>query len=560
MTQDQAFSILKTGVSVFLTGEAGSGKTHVVNRYAEYLRSRGIPYAMTASTGIAATHLRGMTIHSWSGVGVHTDIDDEGFKHLSKNRVAIRRIREAKVLVIDEISMLDARAFSLVERMCRHAKGSKSLPFGGLQVVLVGDFFQLPPVSRGEKARFAFESSAWEALATVVCYLSEQHRQEDGPFLEILSAIRRNEVTEEHRRSVGERIIGPDDFPDEELPRLFTHNADVDMINTAALARLPGKACVFRMSTRGSEKPLASLVRGCLSPEQLELKEGATVMFTKNNPDEGYVNGTLGTVIGFESASRLPIVRTRDGESITVEPTEWAVEEGEEIVARIRQLPLKLAWAMTIHKSQGVSLDAAVMDLSRVFEFGQGYVALSRVRTLAGISLTGLSDKAFMTHPDVRERDVLFREASRLAEQSYGSRSEEEIRKDEDAFLLICGARDPASAKASAWQVKQGEQKGESGVKGNQPLLKRRRSDGKKGTRLRHGSGVAKKKSPGEPGRFDEIRKKYPHAYMPWKEDEDKWLRTLHLGGADAESISRMLGRQPGSIRSRIEKLGLGEK
>jgi hypothetical protein len=520
---------------------------------------------MTASTGIAATHLRGMTIHSWSGVGVHTDIDDEGFKHLLKNRVAIRRIREAKALVIDEISMLDARAFSLVDRICRHAKGSKSLPFGGLQVVLVGDFFQLPPVSRGEKSSFAFESSAWEALAPVVCYLSEQHRQEDTAFLEILSAIRRDEVTDTHRETVRARMLGPDDFPDEDLPRLFTHNADVDMINMAALARLPGKACVFRMATRGSEKPLASLVRGCLSPEQLELKEGATVMFTKNNPDEGYVNGTLGTVIGFESTSRLPIVRTRDGESITVEPAEWAVEEGEEIVARIRQLPLKLAWAMTIHKSQGVSLDAAVMDLSRVFEFGQGYVALSRVRTLSGISLLGISERAFMTHPGVRERDILFREASRLAEQSYGSRSEEEIRKDEDAFLLICGAR-PASAKASAWQG-QWERRGEMG---NPPPPKLRRGDGKKGTRLRQGSGVAKKKSTGEPGRpslrqgsgvakFDELRKKYPHAYMPWKEDEDKWLRTLHQGGADAESISRMLGRQPGSIRSRIEKLGLGE-
>ncbi len=123
MTQEQAFSILKTGASVFLTGEAGSGKTHVVNRYAAYLRERGIPYAMTASTGIAATHIRGMTVHSWSGVGVHTDIDEEGFRKLAKNGPAIGRIRSARVLVIDEISMLDARAFSLIERMYRHARG-----------------------------------------------------------------------------------------------------------------------------------------------------------------------------------------------------------------------------------------------------------------------------------------------------------------------------------------------------------------------------------------------------------------------------------------------------
>ncbi len=532
MTQEEALSILRTGASVFLTGEAGSGKTHVVNRYAEYLRSRGISYAMTASTGIAATHLRGMTIHSWSGVGVHTEIDDEGFKHLIKNRVAVRRIRDAKVLVIDEVSMLDARTLSLVERICRQVRGGTSIPFGGLQVVLVGDFFQLPPVSKGEAARFAFESPAWEALRPVVCYLSEQHRQEDSVFLEILSAIRRDEVSASHLSSVRGRLLGPDDFPDEDLPRLFTHNADVDRINMAALARLPGKARIFHMATRGSEKPLSSLVRGCLSPEQLELKEGATVMFTKNNPDEGYVNGTIGTVTGFETSTKFPIVRTRDGESVTAEPTEWALEEGEEIVARIRQIPLRLAWAMTIHKSQGVSLDAAVMDLSRVFEYGQGYVALSRVRTLAGISLIGISDRAFMTHPGVREQDHLFRESSLSAQASYGARNAEETKKDEDAFLVLCGARN------------KGEKRDEAGEKG-----------------MHAGKKKKKKKMPGDPGRYDEIRKKYPHAYMPWKDDEDKWLRTLHRGGADVESVSRMLGRQPGSIRARIEKLDAdGEK
>jgi len=535
MTQDQALAILRTGASVFLTGEAGAGKTHVVNRYADYLRGRGIPYAMTASTGIAATHLRGTTIHSWSGVGVRRDIDDEGFRHLLKNRVAVRRIRETKVLVIDEVSMLDARTFALVERMCRAAKGGTTLPFGGMQVVLVGDFFQLPPVSRDQDsgaARFAFESSAWNVLHPVVCYLSEQHRQEDTAFLEILSAIRRDEVTEEHLRTVRSRLLGEDDVPDEDLPRLFTHNADVDTINTAALGRLPGKARVFRMATRGAEKPLASLIRGCLSPETLELREGAAVMFTKNNPDEGYVNGTIGTVTGFDSSTKFPIVHTRDGESIIVEPADWALEEGEEIVARIRQIPLRLAWAMTIHKSQGVSLDAAVMDLSRVFEFGQGYVALSRVRTLSGISLLGISDQAFMTHPGVREQDRLFREESAAAEVSYGSRSKEEIKKDEEGFLIICGARDKR------------EQKGEMG------------EGGKKGVRLPSGSRTPKGASS---DRYAEIRKKYPHAYMPWKEDEDKWLKRLVSGGSDIDSMSKALGRQPGSIRTRIEKLGLGE-
>ncbi|NTW14805.1 MAG: AAA family ATPase [Candidatus Moranbacteria bacterium] len=527
MTQDQALSILRTGASVFLTGEAGSGKTHVVNRYAAYLRSRGIPYAMTASTGIAATHIRGTTIHSWSGVGANRDMSDEGFEQLVKNRRAVRRIREARVLVIDEVSMLDARVLSLVERMCRRAKGSTSLPFGGLQVVLVGDFFQLPPVSREGASRFAFESSAWDALRPVVCYLHEQHRQEDPAFLSVLSAIRRDEVGEEHLALVRGRILGRDDVPDEDLPVLFSHNADVDGLNAAALDRLPGRSRVFLMAKRGPDKPLEALVRGCLSPERLELKEGASVMFTKNNPDEGYVNGTLGTVIGFDAAKKFPIVRTRDGEAVTVAPAEWLVEEGEEIVARVRQIPLRLAWSITIHKSQGVSLDAAVMDLSRVFEYGQGYVALSRVRTLAGLSLVGLSDRAFATHPSVREKDRLFREESERAERAYGSRSEEEIRKDEEAFLVLCGVSG----------------KKEGGPHG------RAKGTAKKGN--------GKRKAAGAGGGFDEIRKKHPKAYMPWKEDEDKWLRRLFQGGADVKSIAEALGRQPGSIRARMRKLGL---
>ncbi|HWQ59886.1 MAG TPA: PIF1 family DEAD/DEAH box helicase [Candidatus Fimivivens sp.] len=546
MTQDQALSILKTGANVFLTGEAGAGKTHVVNRYAEYLRSRGIAYAVTASTGIAATHIHGMTIHSWSGIGANRELDDEGFRRLVKNRAALRRIRETNVLVIDEISMLDARTLSLVERVCRHAKGT-TLPFGGIQVVLVGDFFQLPPVSRDGAAQFAFESSAWAALDPVVCYLHEQHRQEDPAFLEILSAIRRDEFGETHLELVRKCLLGPDDVPDEDLPVLFSHNTDVDGINAAALDRLPGKAVVFRMATRGPEGPLASLIRGCLSPEKLELKEGASVMFTKNNAEEGYVNGTLGTVIGFDATKKFPIVRTRDGDTVTVAPAEWAVEEGEEIVARIRQIPLRLAWAMTIHKSQGTSLDAAVMDLSRVFEYGQGYVALSRVRTLAGLSLVGLSDRAFLTHPAVRERDLLFREASESAATSYGSRSEDEIRKDEEGFLIICGVQ-PSSAKAPTWQGGKGKM-GKQKTKG--------RKEVKKGVRLPSGSPTPKTAGPGH---YDEIRKTFPKAYTPWKEDEDKWLRRLVQGGADIKSISHTLGRQPGSIRSRIEKLGLGEK
>jgi len=526
MTQEQALSILRAGASVFLTGEAGSGKTHVVNRYAAYLRRRGVPYAMTASTGIAATHIGGTTIHSWSGIGIRSEVDEEGFRNLMKNGASIARIRAASVLVIDEISMLDSRAFSLIERICRRARGGGSLPFGGLQVILVGDFFQLPPVSKGEEARFAFESSAWESLSPVVCYLTEQYRQEDPELLDILSAIRREEVSDTHRERLASRLLGPDDVPDDDLPLLFTHNRDVDRMNGDALSRLPGKAKVFRMMTRGAVGPLSALIRGCLSPEALELKEGASVMFTKNSPDRRYVNGTIGVVTGFDTETRYPVVRTGSGDSILVKPAEWMIEEGEDIVARIRQIPLRLAWSITIHKSQGVSLDAAVMDLSRVFEYGQGYVALSRVRTLSGLSLVGLSEKAFLIHPSVRERDRSFREASIAAERSYGSRVSEKIRSDEEAFLV--------RSRTNQAEERSGKKKSVS--------------------RKRKG------KSAGHPTSLDGIGEKRSKAYSPWKKDEDKWLKRLVLGGADAKSIARILGRESGAIRSRIGKLGLGHK
>ena len=197
MTQEEALSILKLGVNVFLTGEPGSGKTHTINRYIEWLRERSVEPAVTASTGIAATHVGGMTIHSWSGIGVKRDVNDWDVEMIASKEKTAHRIINAKVLIIDEISMLDARTLGSVDkvlRTLRHKTLMPEEPFGGLQIIFVGDFFQLPPVSRGESAQFAFESTAWREANPVVCYLSEQHRQEDGKFIELLNAVRRGEV------------------------------------------------------------------------------------------------------------------------------------------------------------------------------------------------------------------------------------------------------------------------------------------------------------------------------------------------------------------------------
>ncbi len=411
MTQEEALKILKTGASVFLTGDPGSGKTHLVNKYVEYLRSHRIEPAITASTGIAATHIGGLTIHSWSGIGISKNLSLYEIERIAGKSHIEKRLRKTNVLIIDEISMLDADTLSMVEAVCRKARESE-MPFGGMQVVLVGDFFQLPPVSRGdENVRFAFESEAWKELNPAVCYLTEQHRQEDEKFLSVLNAIRQNNFQEEHFLHLNSRMTPYGKAPDG-ITKLFPHNADVDRVNSGELAKLPGEIHGFKMDSRGPRKLVETLAKGCLSPEELNLKKDAVVMFTKNSPRDGFVNGTLGKVIGFDKESGYPIVKTKSGKNIEAEPMDWSVEEQGLVRAKITQIPLRLAWAITVHKSQGMSLDGAVMNLKTVFEYGQGYVALSRVRSLAGLHLLGLNDHALLVHPDILEKDSEFRARS----------------------------------------------------------------------------------------------------------------------------------------------------
>lgn len=437
MTQAEALTILKTGANVYLTGEPGSGKSYTIGRYVEYLRDHEIEPAVTASTGIAATHIHGMTVHAWSGIGINKHLSDYDVDRIATNEYVARRIGKTKVLIIDEISMLDSTTLDLVDRVCREVKRSEE-PFGGIQTILVGDFFQLPPVSKDESVQFAFMADSWKALNPVVCYLHEQHRQDDEKLLNLLSALRADKIAEHHSDYLTERITHFDDIP-EDIPKLFPHNADVDRLNDYALEQLQTDSHVYRMESEGAPALVASLVRSCLSPESLKLKIGAVVMFTKNNPSLGFANGTLGTVTGFDSYGSNPIVETRNGRTIIVEPMEWAIEENGKVRARIVQIPLRLAWAMTIHKSQGVSLDAAVIDLSASFEYGQGYVALSRVRTLPGLYLLGWNEKSLMVHPEILEKDSEFRALSDAAETAFGQLSQPEIQTMEENFILASG-------------------------------------------------------------------------------------------------------------------------
>jgi len=449
MTQEAILNILKTGVNVFLTGEPGSGKTHVVREYVEYLRDRGVVVAVTASTGIAATHLGGITIHSWSGIGIKKQLTKSDLTRLRDNSRLKSRAEKTSVLIIDEISMLDAATLNTVDLAVRSLKNN-SKPFGGIQLVLVGNFFQLPPVvQNGEVASFAFESNAWDEANLTVCYLSEQHRQEDEHFLNLLGQIRQGLGQGQPRGVLVNRVIKVE--VTNQITRLYSHNVNVDHENNLRLKSLSGEKRQFVMHGKGPLKLVEQLKKNCLSPELLTLKVGAKVMFTKNNFEAGYVNGTLGEVSGFGEQD-LPIIVTRAGRRIKVALDEWVVEDRGKVIAQIEQLPLRLAWAITVHKSQGMSLDAAIVDLSSAFEYGQGYVALSRVRSLAGLHLLGLNLKALEVHPKILSADKELRTESNKVENKFVRLNPDELHQLQQDWLHSIGGKKGKAQKVDTYK------------------------------------------------------------------------------------------------------------
>ncbi|WP_298869825.1 AAA family ATPase [uncultured Psychrobacter sp.] len=494
MRQSSALDILKTGQNVFLTGSAGSGKTYTLNQYIDYLRARRVPVAVTASTGIAATHMNGTTIHSWSGIGIKDELTDRDLSNLSRKQFLADRLKDTAVLIIDEISMLHAKQLNLVSQVLKHVRKNDAA-FGGIQVVVAGDFFQLPPIgSKGEtnREKFAFMSEAWLDAKFHICYLSEQHRQvseaaNGGLDLDdILNQIRRQEVTFEAIAALEATF---DQNVDIKRTRLYTHNLNVNSINDKELAALDGEMMRFTATSTGDSKLVETLKKTVRTQDDLVLKVGAKVMFIKNNTELGVSNGTMGELIGFAAVKinddkdnnddlieddsenaesdtdksikgkgkkttkdkdkpkvkkpttqKMPVVRLNSGREVIAEPEEWIIEdETGDVLASYEQVPLCLAWAITIHKSQGMTLDAAEIDLSRTFELGQGYVALSRLKSLAGLQLLGMNDMSLQLDPLARGADKRFLALSDEADANYAMLDEESMTQAHEKFILKSG-------------------------------------------------------------------------------------------------------------------------
>ncbi|MFT4718174.1 MAG: ATP-dependent DNA helicase PIF1 [Rickettsiales bacterium] len=409
--QKKVIYAIEDGYSIFVTGSAGTGKSHLLRYLKENYLDSGLH--ITASTGIAAVNVSGQTIHSWAGIGLaNIPIENILENILSKKFSYLRRrIRSTIMLAIDEISMISSEVFDILDNVFRVVREDER-PFGGIQMVLFGDFFQLPPISKNPDSdnHFCFNSRSWKTLDPKIFLLKTVFRQRDPEFVRILNNIRFGEIDEKDIKILSSRIEAVDNDKNIKPTILSTHNRQVDAVNVKELEKIDSKAKFFQAKFTGDAKKREFLKKNCLVNENLELKIGAQIMMLKNTHQKhGIINGSLGIVKDFHVKTGYPIVKFNNDKIITITPEIWSSEKFDKtenkikIEASIEQIPLILSWAITIHKSQGMTLDKIKCNLSNVFSEGQIYVALSRVKTIDGLFITNIDFNKIKSNSNITQ-------------------------------------------------------------------------------------------------------------------------------------------------------------
>ena len=419
--QQIALQEVLTGKSVFITGQGGVGKSFLIGKIYDAFKTVNRVLAITAMTGCAALLLKhsAKTLHSWAGVGLGKDPIVKTVIMIRRNKNLVKRWRETDALIIDEISMMSPELFEKLDEIGRIIRMKHEQPFGGIQIIAVGDFFQLPPINKEiEEIRFVFESPIWDKTIKTTVELTKIIRQSDPVFQELLAEIREGRLSPEHLAILESRRGLP--WKDQLIrpSLLFSRRADVEYINTENLKALKGPRRIYETTTEFSgaavkqgmtvnnmivQKAVEKLDRDAPYQITLVLSEGAQVMLVTNlDLEEDLANGSRGVVTGFGPApTYIPNVLFA-GKTLAI-PVNSAVWEAEEPAGIIRrQIPLVLAYAITIHRSQGASLDSALIDIGiSAFEFGQVYVALSRVKSLEALYIHDIDPTAIKAHPKV---------------------------------------------------------------------------------------------------------------------------------------------------------------
>ncbi len=394
--QQDALELLRSGENVFLTGGAGSGKSFLIRHFMRECDVTLMP--ILASTGAAAVLLGGRTFHSFFGLGIMEGGADATFSRASQDKKLTARLRKVEGVIIDEISMIPGQALMIAEALAQKARES-SLPWGGLRVIVVGDFAQLPPVNTNGPRDWCFRNPVWQQSGFVPKLLSHNQRIQENDFLDILGHIRQGRMNAQVQEFLNDHLKTHDE--DHPGTRLFPRRIDADRFNQIRLKEINEDEVIIDSIYLGSEKHIEFLMKSAPVPVKLTLKLGCRVMFLQNDPQKRWVNGTRGVVT--DIAVDKITVRKDGGREVQVDKVSFALQDSEGgVIASVIQFPLTLAYATTIHKSQGASLDELWCDLRSLWEPGHAYVALSRLRSSKGLHLIGWSQRSFIVDSQVQ--------------------------------------------------------------------------------------------------------------------------------------------------------------